>query len=100
LDLFVIYQWNIRQFVYQWAPKVGNVSPKSFHPPLVGVLADLPLLTDGNEKTSNISAEFLFFPCSWTKRNIFPLSEVGNTKQPAAMRRVRSLHVVKYCNFY
>ncbi|MDR2754356.1 MAG: hypothetical protein LBC20_01495 [Planctomycetaceae bacterium] len=27
---FVIYQWNIRQFVYQWSPKVGNVSPKGF----------------------------------------------------------------------
>jgi hypothetical protein len=31
-------------------PKVVNVSPKGFHPPLVGVLADLTLLTDGNEK--------------------------------------------------
>ncbi|MDR2757472.1 MAG: hypothetical protein LBC20_17405 [Planctomycetaceae bacterium] len=31
-------------------PKVVNVSPKGFHPPLVGVLADLPLLRDGNEK--------------------------------------------------
>ncbi|MDR2754530.1 MAG: hypothetical protein LBC20_02380 [Planctomycetaceae bacterium] len=31
-------------------PKVANVSPKGFHPPLVGVLADLTLLADGNEK--------------------------------------------------
>jgi hypothetical protein len=33
-------------------PKVANFLPKRFHPPLVGVLADLPLLTDGNEKTT------------------------------------------------
>ncbi|MDR2757110.1 MAG: hypothetical protein LBC20_15545 [Planctomycetaceae bacterium] len=52
LNQIVIYQWNIRQFVYQWTPKVANVSPKRFHPPLVGVLADLSLLTDGNEKTT------------------------------------------------
>jgi hypothetical protein len=31
--MFVIYQWTIRQFVYQWTPKAGNVSPKCFHPP-------------------------------------------------------------------
>ncbi|MDR2756174.1 MAG: hypothetical protein LBC20_10750 [Planctomycetaceae bacterium] len=30
--------------------KVVNVSPKGFYLPLVGVLADLSLLTDGNKK--------------------------------------------------
>ncbi|MDR2757730.1 MAG: hypothetical protein LBC20_18760, partial [Planctomycetaceae bacterium] len=37
---FVIYQWNIRQFVYQWTPK-SAYSPTC------------PCLTDGNEKTTN-----------------------------------------------
>jgi hypothetical protein len=30
IQCIVIYQWNIRQFVYQWSPKVANVSPKRF----------------------------------------------------------------------
>jgi hypothetical protein len=51
--VFVIYQWNIRQFVYQWNSKRQPTFRRNvLNNKQYGVLADLPLLTDGNEKTT------------------------------------------------